>query len=374
MAFTFNCPCLCWPARRKHDQQQHQQEGEQQLINSHSEAEANERTPLISNALQVTPSPTLPVVDTVQQQADEAAANRIVSQTVRCLVDVYSQAPFSHLKIRQPIPTSSDLSTDLPHTPVGTSSAWRAYDPPRCPPVSTEASRYQLSTPSNFQSTSGHHYANQTAASKRSFHSLKTIINHQDRSRSEEHDTRLSASLLDEQHHNGPLPRLSSSSTLPGSTHETSNQSSSQGHSRGNSIAPTSCSTQFDTIRTFQTARDHHHLSNGDQDENDEEDLTVTAGFPIANLSNINQQQPTLPPAQLTSKPDFAARLWDQPDIPTSNPSEEESPKSQSDQTSCQTENTDHHTNPLTDDPKKLAKLISSGFKLKDTGPILVEL
>ncbi|WAQ82117.1 hypothetical protein PtA15_2A430 [Puccinia triticina] len=362
MGFPFNCPCLCWPSPRTQEQQQQ----EQRPIHPHSEADADERTPLIANPPQVTPSPSLPVIDTAQQQADEAAANKIVSQTVRCLVDVYSQAPFSHLKIRGAI-TTPDLSSDLPHTPDGASSAWRAYDPPRCPPVSSEASKYQLSIPNNFQSTSTQH-SHQTAAQKRSFHSLKTIINHQDRSHPDEHDTRLSASLIESQQ--DPPPRLSSSSTLPGSA-RTSTQSENQRHSRDNSFAPTSCSTQFDTIRTFQTARDDHNLPNDDTDDPEDstlnpEDATLTASnFSISNLNGDHRQA-----SHLTSKPDFVSRLWDQPEPQQAASESEQSPQTPSDQTSCQSEQTDH----LTDDPKKLAAMIANGFRLTDTGPILVEL
>ncbi|EFP91385.2 uncharacterized protein PGTG_17341 [Puccinia graminis f. sp. tritici CRL 75-36-700-3] len=365
MGFSFNCPCLCWPTQRNQQQQQHQQE-QQQPLYPHSEADADERTPLIVNPPQVTPSPSLPVIDTAQQQADEAAANKIVSQTVRCLVDVYSQAPFSHLKIRGAI-SASDSISDLPHTPDGVATAWRAYDPPSCPPVSSETSKYQLSASTNFQSPSTNH-GHQTAPSKRSFHSLKTIINHQNRSLPDEHDTRLSASLIDLQQ--DPAHRLSSSSTLPGSTHA-STQFASQRHSRDNSFAPTSCSTQFDTIRTFQTARDHPNLNNDDDEDDPDptEDLTLTTSqFPINNHLNGDLDPP--PPPLLASKPDFVTRLWDQSDHQEPPHESEESPANLSDQTSCQTDPTDL----LTDDPKKLAEMIANGFRLTDTGPILVEL
>ncbi|PLW58762.1 hypothetical protein PCANC_00426 [Puccinia coronata f. sp. avenae] len=358
MGFPFNWPCLCWPSQRKHTQQQ----DEQQSIHAQPEPEADERTPLIANPPPVTPSPSLPIIDTAQQQADEAAANKIVSQTVKCLVDVYSQAPFPHLKIRGTVPTS-DLISDLAQTPAGSSTAWRAYDPPHAPPVDSKVPRYQLSASSDYQSTSTHH-GQQAAAQKRSFHSLKTIINHQDRFDSDERDTRLSASLIEQQP--DPLTRLSSSATLPESTHTSTQSSEHQPHSRRNSLAPTSCSTQFDTIRTFQTARDDPHLAHDDDDNDDDsQEVTLTSDFPIGNLDTQNQPSP-----QTTSKPDFVTHLWDQPpEQPTPTPPED-SPEHDSDRTSCHTAEPDH----LTDDPKKLAEMISNGFHLTTTGPIIAEL
>ncbi|KNZ51682.1 hypothetical protein VP01_3862g1 [Puccinia sorghi] len=358
MGFPFSCPCLCWPSQRRH----HQQQQEQQLIHSHSEPEADERTPLVSNPPPVTSAPSFPLIDTAQQQADEAAANKIISQTVRCLVDVYSHAPFSHLKLRGTATTSDLTTAEQRHTPDGSSSDWRAYDPPRAPPITSKASKYHLSTSSDYQSTPPHHGA-QAAAQKRSFHSLKTIVNHQDvpsEPAGDECDTRLSASLIEQQ--TAPLlHRLSSSATLPESTQSSQPD---RGHTRRNSFAPTSCSTQFDTIRTFQTARDHPNMaSDDDDDDNNPQDLTLTNDFPVAHLDTARIIN--LP--QLSSTPDFVTRLWDQP-----NPSASAShpPDTGSDQTSCQPEEPHH----LTDDPKKLAEMISNGFRLSDTGPILVEL
>jgi len=103
--------------------------------------------------------------------------------------------------------------------------------------------------------------------------------------------------------------------------------------------------------------------SDDDDDNNDPQDLTLTTDFPVARLETAR----TINLPQLSSTPDFVTRLWDQPNPPASAP---QPPDTDSDQTSCQPEEPHH----LTDDPKKLAEMISNGFRLSDTGPILVEL
>lgn len=384
----FTCSCLCWPPSSLRSQANHQPPHHHHLQANHpspsSTINPDERTPLIVNPPEITPPPHLPpIIDTAQQQADEEAANKIVYQTVRCLVDVYSQAPFSHLRIQgshQPLLQSSN--SDPSHTPEGSTSTWRAYDPPRCPPAISEVLKLSLGFDkpiSNFHSTDSHssdgrdQQDHQTAGQKRSFHSLKTIINHQ---------TDLSSTTQYQPDHPKTLPSLidhpsdPTSSSIATQPALSTAQSETRHHSRENSTALTSCSTRFDTVRTFRTARDDPTLVLDDDPVLSRSINLSPSHSPLLVDGKMNgdNHHPNHP------SPEFVHHLFTQDSLSSkSNLAPEDAPISSTttetpsnlDQSSRQAEEGDNF---LTDDPKRLSLLISQGFRLKDPGPILVEL
>ncbi|KAG0148603.1 hypothetical protein CROQUDRAFT_75258 [Cronartium quercuum f. sp. fusiforme G11] len=241
MGQLFSSICHCWSTSFNQQPQP-------------TNSEPDERTPLIFDPPQPRPPPQ-PIPDTAQQLADEAAANKIVDDTVRCLVHVYSQAPFSHLSIDHQVPDSS-------HTPDGSTGTWRAYDPPICPPISPEIRRLRLGydQPSSSDISSQNTGLNQ----KCSYHSLKTMVNHSLR-------TVTPASTR-----TNPASNLSSPADIEGSNYQ-------------NLPEPTNASdTQYDTITSFQTALD--------------------------DTPALDQSFGSLPDSRPPRRPDFVGQLW--PDLP----------------------------------------------------------
>ncbi|KAH9823128.1 hypothetical protein DFH28DRAFT_1078213 [Melampsora americana] len=269
----------------------------------HEDNEPDERTPLIINPPPPRPPPQL-IQDTAQQIEDEAAANKIVDETVRCLVHVYSQAPFSHLSV-------DSQKEDRSHTPDGSTTTWRAYDPPSCPPISPEIRRLRLGydqSPFSIES-------NQRSRidQKRSYHSLKTMVKQVNRSETPPSDTTPPAqsdSTPDQSFD------LSSSQDLPPPSQ----------HLRD----PTDTSDyQCDTMTSFQTALEH-----------------------------TPSHEPSESQPSHSQPPEFVGKLW--PNFHTTLPLQDPSALERGE---C-----------LTDDPQDLRALLESGFTLKDSGPILVDL
>ncbi|KAI8458514.1 hypothetical protein BY996DRAFT_4577068, partial [Phakopsora pachyrhizi] len=274
--------------------------------------EPDERTPLIIQEPQPTPTPQ-PQIDTQRLLADEAAAHSIVDTTVRHLVQVYSQTPFSHLRVQDSTPTTD-------HTPDSSSrSSWRAYDPPLCPSLSPTIQRLRLGFDEPRESlkaeTGGH-----ATGHKKSFHSLKTIVKDSDGT------PRDTSSLSHEARPNGLAPTVSDCEEV-------------ENYSRDSCLTP---SSQFNTIRTdatFQTAVE----DNGSIREVDGEPEPIQTDYPRTN-----------------GQPEFVGNLWQESSFKV--------------QDSLFSESESTEPSYLTDDPQKLNEMVSAGFKLCDTGPILVDL
>ncbi|EGG12358.1 uncharacterized protein MELLADRAFT_70646 [Melampsora larici-populina 98AG31] len=285
-----------------------------QPINDQNQ-EPDERTPLIINPPPPRPTPQL-IQDTAQQIEDEAAANKIVDETVRCLVHVYSQAPFSHLTLDSQTQERSDPQT---HTPDGSTTTWRAYDPPSCPPISPEIRRLRL----GYDQPRCANESNQSTRidQKRSYHSLKTMINHTHPNRSE---TTIPSS------NTTPLTRSDSTPTPTRSSDLSSSSQDFQSHPQHLRDSTDTSDYQCDTITSFQTALEH------------------TPSHDEPSESQPSHSQP----------PDFVGKLW--PNFHTTLPFQDPSALERNE---C-----------LTDDPQDLRALLDSGFTLKDPGPILVDL
>lgn len=289
--------------------------------------EPDERTPLIINPPPPRPPPQL-VQDTAQQIADEAAANKIVDQTVRCLVHVYSQAPFSHLSVN----SHSQKDDDRSHTPDGSTTTWRAYDPPSCPPISPEIRRLRLGYD---QAAPFSNKSNQSTRldQKQSYHSLKNMVKQSSRSDSSPSNT--TPPLQSHPNPDQSSDLSSSSQDLP--SHSTPDQSSVhsssqdlQSHSQHLRDPTDASDYQCDTMTSFQTALEH---------------------------TPSHEPSESLP--SHTQPPEFVGKLW--PNFHTTSPFQDPS-------------GLEERNDGLTDDPQDLRALLDSGFTLKDTGPILVDL